>query len=101
MDAQSTPAVSLDTCIHIIGSVPLSNSHRLAILTGHAGQSPMFISFSAVNATIGGVNKAIGQFGSFKGHVGVSGCSNQGHDYRWPGERGPSAMLRWFCKIGA
>src|SRR5712691_4837640 len=101
VNTQRTPAISLDTGIDIFGRSPFACRDNRMILASDAGDTPMLIYCSTIDATEGRIDKVIGQFGSIKRHLRSGGSTHQRHDDGRPGKRSPPAMHGRSSKVGA
>src|SRR5579875_384074 len=99
MNAERSPAVALDSGIHILCFSPLSSGDGLPVLAGDAWQAAMLIRLATIGAAIRSIDKTVREFCRLRMHTGCCGGSNQSHHYRWPAQRRPlAAVLRRLCQ---
>src|SRR5579885_3809168 len=98
--AQRAPAVALDARIDIISLSPLIPYDRAAVFACHAWQAAVCVRFATIGAAIGGVDKAVGEFGCLLDHPGGVGGADQRHHHWRPAQRRPLAAVAWWFREG-
>src|SRR5438128_130819 len=99
MNAERAPTITLDPRVGVVDLSPFAYGNGTTIFARNAGQTTVFVQFAAIDAAVGCIDIAVGQFSGLLRHLGCGGRANQSQNHWWPAQWCPlAAVARRLCQ---